>query len=474
MLRLAGKENYGEMRETIRTSLLGYILCQAVVTQTAMSQMAISGPQIGAGSAHSLFIKPDGSLWAMGGNYSGQIGDGTLNQTNTPELIVSSNVVVVSAGSDFSLFLDSASNLWVVGDNARGQLGLGATSGVSVPVEVASGVTAVSGGHDHTLFCESDGSLWAMGDNINGALGDGTYASTSTPEQILPNGVIAVAAGQSFSLFIKTDGSLWAMGNNSAGQLGDGSSSTKTNAPEEIVSSGVVAVSADFSHSMFLKSDGSLWVMGDNSLGELGDGTTNSALVPEMIVSNGVIAIAAGQLFSLFVKSDGSLWSMGVNGYGQLGGGPTLGNNKPLYTNLPMEVVSSGVVGVAAGDFHSLFLKSDQSLWAMGNNSNGQLGDGFNVSQISTFSPVPEKIYPLPPPLLSVSVSSGTNVQVQATCLFAGSYCLYSATNARLPDSEWTPLLTNSVYTRGTNNFLPAFTNALSTAPQQFYRISSQ
>ena len=35
----------------------------------------------------------------------------------------------------------------------------------------------------------------------------------------------------------------------------------------------------------------------------------------------GVIAIAAGDCHSLVVKSDGTVWSAGRNGYGQLGDG---------------------------------------------------------------------------------------------------------------------------------------------------------
>ena len=39
------------------------------------------------------------------------------------------------------------------------------------------------------------------------------------------------------------------------------------------------------------------------------------------IVSGGVAAIAAGE-HSLFIKSDGSLWAMGWDQFGQLGKGP--------------------------------------------------------------------------------------------------------------------------------------------------------
>src|SRR5512140_1846879 len=34
------------------------------------------------------------------------------------------------------------------------------------------------------------------------------------------------------------------------------------------------------------------------------------------------------------------------------------------------------VTQVAAGGYHTLFIKSDGSLWAMGRNDHGQLGDG--------------------------------------------------------------------------------------------------
>ena len=54
---------------------------------------------------------------------------------------------------------------------------------------------------------------------------------------------------------------------------------------------------------------------------------------------------------SLFLKSDGSLWGMGYNYYGQLGDG-TYSTSAPYGTNRPEQIVSSGVTAIAAGNSH--------------------------------------------------------------------------------------------------------------------------
>lgn len=75
-----------------------------------------------------------------------------------------------------------------------------------------------------------------------------------------------------------------------------------------------------------------------------------------------VTKIAGGGLHSLFLKSDGSLWAMGFNGAGELGDG-TYGSAPYDATNLPEQIVASGVTAIAAGGYDSLFLKNDGSLW---------------------------------------------------------------------------------------------------------------
>ena len=205
--------------------------------------MASNVTAIAAGAYHGLFLKNDGSLWAMGLNDDGQLGDGTYG---------------------------------------CGYVGL---CGQSLPEQiVASNVTAIAGGEQHSLFLKSDGSLWAMGDNEYGQLGDGTYNNSNRPEQIMASNVTAIAAGGWHSLFLKNDGSLWGMGYNIYGQLGDGTYNN-TNRPEQIMAGGVTAIAAGNLHSLYLKRDGSLWAMGYNFDGELGDGTYSNTNLPEQIVA---------------------------------------------------------------------------------------------------------------------------------------------------------------------------------------------
>jgi alpha-tubulin suppressor-like RCC1 family protein len=164
------------------------------------------------------------------------LSDGTYNQTNRPEQIVASNVTAIAAGFFHSLFIKSDGSLWAMGDNEFGQLGVGTYITTNRPEQiVASNVTAIAAGFGHSLFIKSDGSLWAMGDNEFGQLGDGTYNSTNRPEQIVASRVKAIAAGYGHSLFVKSDGSLWGMGFNGDGQLGDGTYNFSINQPEQIL-----------------------------------------------------------------------------------------------------------------------------------------------------------------------------------------------------------------------------------------------
>ena len=401
--------------------------------------------RIAAGPYFSLFCKSDGTLWAMGKNSNGQLGDGSYNQSLNPEQIVGiKNVAAIAAGGNHALLLASDGSLWAMGLNNHGQLGDGTYSSfplfsTNLPERIlAGGVTAIAAGGLHSLFLKQDGSLWAMGDDEFGQLGDGAPSyDRPQPGQIVASGVIAIGAGDRSSQFVKSDGSLWVMDN----------TYNNNHLPKQLVPGGVTAVAGA---SLFLKSDGSLWM----SQGYSG--------VPLQIATGGVIAMAQGPGHLLFIKIDGSLWGMGNNGSGQLGDGTF---NR---ANQPQMIVSGGVTAVAAGALHSLFRKNDGSLWAMGSNDYGQLGDGTSLATNR-----PKKIVSVaaaPAQLSRVSRAGASLVLYGVYGSVGGHYHLLVSSDVTRPVNQWSPVATNVLNDSGTFTF--ALTNALmGHFPEQFYRL---
>jgi len=337
---------------------------------------------VALGDHHNLAVKSDGTLWAWGSNFSGQLGDGTTTERLSPvkgkDLM---GVVGVSVGYAHSLALTRDGTVWTWGRGDFGLLGDGTTTERHTPGPVPglTGIVAVAVaiGGDHSLALKNDGTLWAWGNNFNGQLGDGTLNDAPTPKQVL-TGIVAVAAGQYHSLALKSDGTLLAWGSNFSGELGDGTRTPYRRTPEPVPGlTGVVAVSAGYSHSLALTRDGTLWAWGSNKYGQLGDGPTTASRTPKQVLT-GVVAVAAGGFHNLALKSDSTLWSWGSNSNGQLGDGtmsPGI-RSTPLPVNLP-----GGVVAMAAGYSHCLAVKSDGTVWTWGYNVAGQLGDGTKTKR---------------------------------------------------------------------------------------------
>ena len=446
----------------------------------------------GCRASQSYFLTADGRVWGMGTGDVLRFSDIGLDlpvaddgySLSRPEQILVTNVTAVAGGNGFNYMLLADGTVWGVG-SAPGVIGTTNLDAGPVALVSINQVTAVAAGDLHGLFLRADGSLWGVGDDESGQLGDGVShlgnpIGPSVPEQIITGNVKAIAAGAWHSLFLKTDGSLWGMGLEDYGQLGDGVArgqlghSVFTNLPERIVAGDVMAIAAGTQHSLFLKSDGSLWGMGWNFNGQLGTGNFISTNLPVLMVASNVVAIAAGGYHSLFLKSDGSLWGMGMDADGQLGDGsystyPT----PPIGVDTPEMIVASNVVAIAAGQYHSLFLKSDGSLWAMGQNTAGQLGDGFtDYGEEYPGTDEPEQVYPVPPPQLVQTVLGGTDLQFTVNCGFGGTFYLLSSTNVALPASQWTPVWTNVITYRYQCQFSVTLSNVIPTGgPQQFFRL---
>ena len=87
--------------------------------------------------------------------------------------------------------------------------------------------------------------------------------------------------------------------------------------------------------------------------------------------------IEAGQMHTLGIKADGTLWAWGNNSSGQMGDGTTISKFVPTRIG-----TDNNWSSVATGRSHSLAIKTNGTLWAWGNNYSGQVGNGTNDNVI--------------------------------------------------------------------------------------------
>ena len=92
--------------------------------------------------------------------------------------------------------------------------------------------------------------------------------------------------------------------------------------------------------------------------------------------------ISAGEYFSMVIKNDSTIWGLGQGVFGQLGNGTSNNTTCPTRVNNPLYWQS-----VTTGDMHTIAIRFDGTLWAFGDDRNGQLGDGTAIFGKYVYSP---------------------------------------------------------------------------------------
>lgn len=209
-----------------------------------------------------------------------------------------------------------------------------------------------------------------------------------------------IAGGRYHTIALKSDGTVWTWGNNTYGQLGCSTCTDGGSSPTQVAGlSGIKQIAANSygTHNLALDNAGNVWSWGNNADGQLGNGTFEGiSFIPEKVKNaagtgnlENIKTISAGQYWSVAVKQDGTVWTWGRDTWGVLGNDMTLADK-----NLPVQVKvgdSSGTtignlfdIGtVATGTEHNFVLKSDGTLWSWGCYNDNRLGPGRNYGNQS-------------------------------------------------------------------------------------------
>ncbi len=101
---------------------------------------------VAAGARHTAAIDSDENLWSWGKNDNGELGDGTTTNKSIPVRVQQAGTEpfvdnttkwkVVSVGDNHTVGIDSDENLWSWGANNSGQLGDGTATNRDTPVKI--------------------------------------------------------------------------------------------------------------------------------------------------------------------------------------------------------------------------------------------------------------------------------------------------------------------------------------------------
>ena len=260
-------------------------------------------------------------------------------------------------------------------------LGAGSPAHAQAPPEAAAPDqwrSAAAGAH-HTCAIRPNGRLHCWGSNSHGQLGTGGVAGGWSPDPLRVDAAdawLAVSAGTMNTCAIRVDHRLFCWGDDDAGQVGDGAERADVTAPHEVAGGGTnwSAVTLGEFHTCGLRSGGALFCWGNDAYGQVGDGGQPVDRPTPVRVPGRYRSVDAGPYHTCAITHRGAVRCWGDDADGQLGNGSAVGG-----ANAPVSVAGRSRVWtqISAGGQHTCALTSGGRGFCWGDDSQGQLGNGF-------------------------------------------------------------------------------------------------
>ena len=245
-----------------------------------------------------------------------------------------------------------------------------------------------------TATVEHWGSFFGAGKDTN-------YDTRTSPVDVtLPGSVAEVGSSNSTQYALLTDGSLYAWGLGTQGQLGDGRRQNsfghpvRVRFPPGVKIASIPGDAMPYDAALAVDTHGHAWGWGDNGRGEFCLGTTGSLSVPVRLPLHHVTALAGASNHALY-DADGTVYACGQNVQGDLGDGSSSGTSTPARV---AGLRGKSVVKLVAAFANSGALLSDGEYFDWGYDGGGQLGDGH----VNRSSDVPVRVH-LPLPVTQVA-----------------------------------------------------------------------
>tara|TARA_R100001594_G_C4011991_1_gene257191 strand:+ start:37 stop:1200 length:1164 start_codon:yes stop_codon:yes gene_type:complete len=328
-------------------------------------------------------------LWSWGNNSEGMLGQNNTTKYSSPVQIGSATnwASLVSTESMVGGVNDSG-ELFTWGRNSAGQLGQNTpTASKSSPTQVPGttwdALKFRGGCAQQVSLVKTDGTLWSWGYSWYGRTGtlinDG--AQISSPVQIPGTTWASNFTHSRGGGAIRTDGTLWMWGIGAEGNLAQ-NNTTYYSSPIQIPGTTWKQGCGNGSGVAAVKTNGTLWVWGRGNDGTGANDRVNYSSPIQIPGTTWESVGNGGTNHKLATKTDGTLWAWGLNNWGQLGQNDVQPGDGGYSS--PVQIPGTTWNYIASG-FGTLtaVIKTDGTLWAWGNNGNGQLGQNDVVAHSS-------------------------------------------------------------------------------------------